>query len=74
MATVTNWFETISLGAEARGAVYPYVGTELYWLILAIVIWIGWHVITGISETEEHEELSNKAPGPEDHKQNVTNW
>ena len=74
MATVTNWVETISLGEGARGAVYPYVGTELYWLILAIVIWVGWHVITGISETEEHEELSNRAPGSEDHKQNVTNW
>ena len=52
MATVTNWVEVMESG---QGQVYPYVGTEIWWLILAIVIWLGWHVITGISETKEHE-------------------
>jgi len=71
MATVTNWVETITSG---EGAVYPYVGTELYWLILAIVIWLGWHVITNARETSEHEEIANRAPGANDHKKNVTSW
>ena len=71
MATVQNWVEVMESGT---GSIYPYVGTEVWWFILAVVIWLGWHVITGMSETEEHEEVRNRAPGSNDHKKNVTNW
>ena len=71
IATVQNWVETMESG---QGQIYPYVGTEVWWLVLAIVIWLGWHVITGISETEEHEQVRNRAPGPDDHKSKITNW
>ena len=73
MATVTNWVEQLTAG-EGHEVIHPFAGTEIYWLVLAIILWIGWHVITGISETEEHEELINRSPGPDDHKSNVTNW
>jgi len=52
----------------------PIRWNEIWWLILAIVIWLGWHVVTGIRETEEHEEVVNKAPGPDAHKSKITNW
>jgi hypothetical protein len=71
IATVQNWVETMESG---QGQIYPYVGTEVWWLVLAIVIWLVWHVTTGIRETEEHEEVRNRAPGSNDHKNNITNW
>ena len=46
MATVTNWIDHLSAD-EVVGAVYPGAGsTETLLVILGIVIWIGWHVIT----------------------------
>ena len=30
MATVTNWVEVMESG---QGQVYPYVGTEVWWLV-----------------------------------------
>ena len=54
MATVTNWIDHLS-AKEVVGAVYPGAGsTETLLVILGIVIWIGWHVITNKSESEEH--------------------
>jgi hypothetical protein len=54
MATVTNWIDHLS-AAEVKGAIYPGVGTEGILVIALLVIWIGWHVITGAAESKEHE-------------------
>ena len=32
MATVTNWVDHLT-ASEVAGQVYPYVGTELWWVI-----------------------------------------
>lgn len=71
MATVTNWVETLNAGETA---VYPYVGTELLWLIIAVAFWIIWHVRTSASETEENDEIASKSKGPNDYKDNIANW
>ena len=43
------------------GAVYPGAGsTETLLVILGIVIWIGWHVITNKSESDELSRLARK--------------
>ena len=73
MATVTNWIDHLS-AAEVQGAVYPYVGTEGIMVIVLLVIWIGWHVITGASEQEELDKLARKRHGASDHKSNITDW
>ena len=73
MATVTNWIDHLS-AAEVKGAIYPYVGTELYLVIALVVIWIGWHVITAVSEEEEQTKLARKKHGANDHKNNITEW
>ena len=73
MATVTNWIDHLS-AAEVQGAVYPYVGTEGIMVIVLLVIWIGWHVITGTSEQEELDKLARKRHGANDHKSNITDW
>jgi len=71
MATVTSWVETLNAGETV---VYPFVGTEWLWLLIAVVFWLAWHVKQSASETEENEELSSKGKGSDDYKNNITNW
>ena len=74
MGTVTNWIDHLSAD-EVVGAVYPGAGSsETLLVILGIVIWIGWHVITARSESEELSRLARKKHGANDHKNNITDW
>ena len=71
MATVTSWVETLNAGETV---VYPFVGTEWLWLLIAVVFWLGWHVKQSASETEENDELASKNKSPDDYKSNITDW
>ena len=73
MATVNNWIDHLS-AAEVQGAIYPGVGTEGILVIVLVVIWIGWHVITEMSESKEQEQLATKKHSANDHKSNITDW
>ena len=73
MATVTNWIDHLS-AKEVAGAVYPAVGTETLLVIVGIVIWIGWHVISNMQESEELQKLARKRHSANDHKSNITDW
>jgi hypothetical protein len=60
MATVTNWIDHLS-AEEVVGAVYPGAGSsETLLVIVGIVFWIGWHVITSNSESEKLARLAKK--------------
>ena len=60
MATVTNWIDHLS-AKEVVGAVYPGAGSsESLLVILGIVFWIGWHVLTNKSESEKLQRLARK--------------
>ena len=60
MATVTNWIDHLSAD-EVVGAVYPGAGSsETLLVILGIVLWLGWHVLTAKSESEELSRLAKK--------------
>ena len=76
MATVTNWIDHLNKPAEeVVGAVYPGAGgSEMTLVIIGIVLWLGWHVLTARSESEELERLSRKRHGSNDHKSNITEW
>ena len=71
MATVTSWTESITAGDTI---IYPFVGTEWIWLLIAVVFWIAWHVKTGAAESKEHEELASKAKSSSDYKNNIAGW
>ena len=43
-------------------------------VILAIILWVGWHVLTSKSESEELERLARKRHGANDHRSNITEW
>ena len=74
MATVTNWIDHLS-AKEVAGAVYPGAGsTETLLVIIGVVLWIGWHVITSMSEDEELTKLARKRHSANDHKSNITEW
>ena len=73
MATVNNWIDHLS-AAEVQGAVYPGVGTEGVLVIIALVIWIGWHVLQNSAETNDLEQLAKKRHSANDHKSNITEW
>ncbi len=81
MATITNWIthietdtDTATEGVQQASAIYPMVGTEGILVIALLVIWIGWHVITEMSESKELEQLAKKRHSANDHKSNITDW
>ena len=73
MATVTNWIDHLS-AEEVQGAVYPGVGSEGILVIVLLVLWVGWHVITANSESKKLDDLARKRHGANDHKSNITEW
>ena len=68
---VTNWIDHLS-AKEVAGAVYPGVGTEGVLVLIAFVIWIGWHVITAKQEADELKKLAKRRPSSNAGKNNVT--
>ena len=71
MATVTNWIDHLS-ASEVQGAVYPGVGTEGILVLVGIVLWIGWHVISAKQEGDKLSKLARRRPGSNAWKSNVT--
>jgi hypothetical protein len=37
------------------GAIYPFVGTEIWWCVALLVIWVVWHICQTRQETKEIE-------------------
>ena len=68
---VTNWIDHLS-AKEVAGAVYPGVGTESILVLVAFVIWIGWHVIAAQQEDEKLKKLAKRRPSSNAWKSNVT--
>ena len=56
---VSNWIDHLS-AEEVAGAVYPGVGTEGILVLIAFVLWIGWHVISARQESEKLSKLARK--------------
>ena len=71
MATVTNWIDHLS-ASEVQGAVYPGVGSEGILVIVGVVLWLGWHVISNMQEKSKLDEIARKRPGSNDWKSNIT--
>ena len=76
MATVTNWIDHLNKPAEeVVGAVYPGAGSvEGMLVIIGIILWVGWHVLTARAESDELSRLARKRHSANDHKSNITDW
>ena len=57
--------------SKMRGVAFP---KAKYGVILAIILWVGWTVLTSKSESDELDRLSRKRHGANDHKSNITDW
>tara|TARA_E500000075_G_C6729441_1_gene192934 strand:- start:32 stop:256 length:225 start_codon:yes stop_codon:yes gene_type:complete len=74
MATVSNWKDHLKAD-EIIGAVYPGAGSiETLLIIIGIVVWIGWHILTYKSERDNLSRLSKKKYTADKYKKNVTYW
>ena len=71
MATVSNWIDHLS-ASEVQGSVYPGVGSEGVLVIIAILIWVGWHVISSKQEDGKMNAIVRKNPSANDWKSNIT--
>ena len=71
MATVTSWTESLPAGETV---IYPFVGTEWIWLLIAVVFWIAWHIKTASVENKEYDELASKGKSSTDYKNNIAGW
>jgi hypothetical protein len=38
------------------GPMYPFVGQEWLFVVIAVLVWIGWHVLQNRGETSEERE------------------
>ena len=81
MATLTNWVQHLTTdvdsateGIQVAGQVYPYVGTELWWVIGGIVFWLCWTYYRATGEAEEQRKLARKKHGANDYKNNIPEW
>ena len=79
MATVTDWIKHLTtdvdgsaVGTQVQGAIYPGVGSEGILVLIAFVIWIGWHVISARQESEKLSKLARRRPCSSSWKNNVT--
>lgn len=63
MATgeVESWAGSIS----DLGPIYPFVGSEVFWFILGLALWILWHVLQIIQEKRQHREEVSRYGDPQ---------
>lgn len=61
----TGNFESWGGNITDIGPIYPFVGTEMFWFILGLVLWIVWHVIQSRKETRIYEEDIARFGDPE---------
>jgi len=52
----TGAFENWAGNIAEIGAIYPFAGSEVFWFILALVFWLGWHAIQLGMEAREWQE------------------
>ena len=71
MATVETW-ATEKLTEYT--AIYPFVGTEWVWLIVAVVFWLWWHVKTSAKENEEFDRIKSRGLNANSYDEQKSDW
>ena len=49
-----NWDGDLTL----LGPIYPFVGSEMLMVILAVIFWVVWHILQIRMENQRHDELA----------------
>lgn len=71
MATIETW-ATEKLSEFT--SIYPFVGTEWLWLIVAVVFWLWWHVKTSAKETEDQDRVRSRGLTSSSHESQRADW
>ena len=75
MATVSNWIEHLTAASKADGVagpIFPGAGSEGILVIILVIIWIGWTVISSRQESDKLENLARRRPSSNAWKNNIT--
>ena len=75
MATVNNWIDHLTAASKADGVagkIYPGAGSEGIFVIILVIIWIGWTVISSRQESDKLEKLARRRPSSNAWKSNIT--
>ena len=56
----TTGIESWAVDLKDVGAIYPFQGSELLMVIVAVALWIVWHLWCVRWETSQHEEKIRK--------------
>ena len=75
MATVNNWIDHLTAASKADGVagpIFPGAGSEGILVIILVIIWIGWTVISSRQESDKLEKLARRRPGSNSWKSNIT--
>ena len=75
MATVNNWIDHLTAASKADGVagkIYPGAGSEGILVIILVIIWKGWTVISSRQESDKLEKLARRRPGSNAWKSNIT--
>ena len=75
MATVNNWIDHLTAASKADGVagkIYPGAGSEGILVIILVIIWIGWTVISSRQESDKLEKLARRRPSSNAWKSNMT--
>ena len=75
---VKNWIEHLQTDVDSAtegvqvANIYPGAGTEGILVLIAFVLWIGWHVLSAKQESDKLSRIAKRKPGSNDWKNNVT--
>ena len=61
----TTMVDSWAVDLAEVGPIYPFVGTEVIWVILGVVFWIGWHVWQIKFENQAYDKDKQRLSSPE---------
>ena len=56
----TTGIESWAVDLKDVGAIYPFQGAEGLFVIVGVVLWIGWHVLQMRAENKDYEDQIGK--------------
>ena len=56
----TTGIENWAVDLKDVGAIYPFQGLEGLFVIVGVVLWIGWHVLQMRAENKDYEDQVGK--------------
>ena len=56
----TTGIENWAVDLKDVGAIYPFQGTEVIFVIVGVVLWLGWHVLQMRAESQDYDGVVSR--------------